>query len=669
MPPSLPVTPPLVLLLAAPLVMTGARPGPADFLGVVVAAAIVALAGERATTLLAPRTGAASRVGWHLVFGLVLASLCVAAVCHVGRTSAAVGFAVFTLATIAVALATRRRVPEANPAQWRDALRVTAIVVATLTWARRQLAPFPDPGVDGTLAVWSDFVLHAVEIAQYSNPEGIGAGAMLLAGEPPIFYHRAPYALPAAIAQLLDLPPLHTAIATLLPVGLVVAIVGTALFADRLAGGRTSAGWLAAACALLLPDAAEYGLRNGFFGMHWLLFTAPGTGWAVGACLLSACLALDGLSSGDRRALVLACGLAASALFFRAHVFLLWVPALALLVAAGSVRDRPRVRGAAAACVGTALLCVLAVPSLRAEWLAFSAVDEYLPAVHGQMAPTGYDGVYAAAAATLPQPLLMVGAALAVLPATLGLLLPGLASLGVVRRATAGPVRLDAVPWALATAALLLTLFAPMARHGDVSEYQQRGLPLLYLAFVAAIAAGLVRLAPRSGPPARARLALSLVAMALATSALLRVNVDPAMPAPQGLRPYYPLALDAGSAGAAAYIRAHGGRGERIAAVPGEPDAMLNDSAAMLVALTGAPAWVGRAGVQLATAPEARRALIRGRLADLERIAERGGEALARERGIGWVVARPPGACAWASGDAAFRNDSVAVYRAGGDLR
>ena len=37
------------------------------------------------------------------------------------------------------------------------------------------------------------------------------------------------------------------------------------------------------AALLLIPDASTYGLRNGFFGFHWLLFSHPGSGYGLSA--------------------------------------------------------------------------------------------------------------------------------------------------------------------------------------------------------------------------------------------------------------------------------------------------------------------------------------------------------------------------------------------------
>lgn len=679
MPPSLLAALPLAALVAAPLAMGGAPLDAGRLIGIAAGAWLVALAGERVSLLLPRALLERSRTSWSATIGIAVCALVVAGTCHAAGTSATTGFAVFASITVALVVATRHRVAGASGEDALDALRLAAIVGVVLYWARRQLAPLPEPGRDGTIAVWTDYVLHAVEIAQYANPGGMGVGAMLLAGEAPIFYHRAHYAIPASLAQGLDLIPLQAATASLLPIGLCLAVLGAALFADRLAGDRRAAGWLAAACVVALPDAAQYGLRNGFFGAHWLLFTAPGTGWAAGLCLASAACAVAAMRESSPRAWGAAFALAAASFFFRAHVFLVWMPALALVacvhVARGSRPGRTTIRAGVALAV-VALVAAAVVPGTRAAWLSFAAVDEYLPAVHRTMAPTAYEGVYDAIAAALPLPATLALATLAVLPAALGALpiLPAVAAMRVRHRHPPAPAG-DVLPWAMALVAVLLTLVAPTPAHGDVSEYAHRGLPLLYLAFACATAATLVRLLPAGSGRAPTSAVPWIAVTALAATMWTNAGRDPAAPIPTGLQSFYPLPLDGALTGAAAFVRAHGAPGERIVALPAEPTAMLNDAASTLVALTGAPAWIGRAGIQLATAPEPRASTIRARLADLERLpaeADAGRVATwSRDRGIGWLVVRAPAAPAWDAGGrgATFRSGDVAVYRVAGGAR
>jgi hypothetical protein len=691
-PPSLPAALALAALLLALAAIAGLQPDASAVLGLVAAAGVIALAGDRSMAVLGYAGDAAAHgaapPGVQAVAGLLLAALAVAGIVTVSDASALTGFGIFSGCVVLAAATIRRGARAPARADWADGARLLAIGAAVLFWARRTLAP--DGAADGSIAAWSDYVLHAVEIAQYEH--GRSAGAMLLAGEPLVFYHRGSYALPAAFAQWLDATPLQSSTAALLPLGLFVAVVAAAALADRI-GGATLAGWAAAAGAIALPDAAALGLRNGFFGAHWLLFTAPGTGWAVGAALLSILMLDRWLKDADRRALAAALLACAAAFWLRAHVFLLAAPTLVLLLAWRAAQRRPAWRRAglvalAAGALGAA--AIASIPGLREPWLAFSAVDEYLPLVHGMMTPSAYEGLWATLAATLPLSAALLLGALLVLPACLGVLLPAYALLLVLTARTARLRAIDAAPIAMSVTLVGLTLAAPGTAHGDVSEYQHRGFPLLYMLtlavcagllgrMLAAIAPGRRVASARVGAGGTSRLragSIQVAAVALACAAVaVRGGTDPGASTMPWTSVYHPLRPDAGLVAAAGYLRTEARRGERLAALPPEPDAVLNDAASLLVALSAVPAWIGRVEVQRRTADAHRRRVVDARAAGLRQIGASTDigqlRRALRERGIGWLVVRGDAAPAWDPADdlAAFRAPGVRVYRGEGTHR
>jgi hypothetical protein len=691
-PPSLPAALALAALLLALAVIAGLGPDASAVMGLVAAAGVIALAGDRLTSALGyagdTAAGGAAPAGVQVVAGLMLAALAVSAIVTLSDTSALTAFAIFAGCVLLAAATTRRGGPAPAQADWADGARLVVIGAAVLFWVRRTLAPAD--GADGTIAAWSDYVLHAVEIAQYEH--GRAAGAMLMAGEPLVFYHRGTYALPAALAQWLDATPLQSSTAVLLPLGLFVAVVAAAALADRIGGGPL-AGWASAAGAIALPDAAAVGLRNGFFGAHWLLFTSPGTGWAVGAALLSMLMLDRWLNGADRRALAAAVLACAATFWLRAHVFLLAAPTLVLLILwrAGQTRPAWGRAGLLALAAGAAgAAAVASIPALREPWLAFSAVDDYLPLVHGTMIPSAYEGLWATLAATLPWSAALLLGALLVLPACLGVLLPAYAVLLVMGARTARLRAIDAAPIAMAVTLVGLTLAAPGTAHGDLSEYQHRGFPLLYMLTLAVCAGLLVRMLawvarlrhaaparPVAGGPSRLWSGSAQAAAAALTCAAVvaRGGTDPGANAMPWTSVYYPLRPDAGLVAAAGYLRAEARRDERLAVLPPEPDVVLNDAASLLVALSAVPAWIGRVEVQRRTADPHRRGTVEARAAGLRQIGASSDigqlhQAL-RERGVRWLVFRGDAAPAWDPADelAAFRAPGVRVYRGEGAHR
>ena len=95
---------------------------------------------------------------------------------------------------------------------------------------------------------------------------------------------------------------------------------GAYALGERLAG---AAGGLAALAAIvILPDASNYGLRNGAFSFHWMVLAAPGATYALGAAFLSLVLLDRWIAERSPGALVASALLAGSMLLFRAHIFL-----------------------------------------------------------------------------------------------------------------------------------------------------------------------------------------------------------------------------------------------------------------------------------------------------------------------------------------------------------
>src|SRR6185503_4889730 len=114
---------------------------------------------------------------------------------------------------------------------------------------------------------WQDYFIHGGVISQFGDPRALGRQSIYLADFPSSFYHFASYAGAAALAWPLDLPGLALATSAWLPLGFLAMSAGAIALGHRLAG---AAGGLAALAAVgVIPDASNYGLRNGLFSFHW----------------------------------------------------------------------------------------------------------------------------------------------------------------------------------------------------------------------------------------------------------------------------------------------------------------------------------------------------------------------------------------------------------------
>lgn len=664
----------VVLAVFAGVMLTagGARLDPAAIASLLFGGSMVAIAGS---VIVAWTMGDACPS--HHVMAILLGSLATSLVlflgCLVTGTLAANVFVAWSAVVLVAGTWTLRSVPQVERRDGLDVLAMVAIAILVAAWCRDAASTLPSIQSTGIVPIWSDYSIHAAEIAQFGDPHVQGLSSFLLAGQPLVFYHYAPYMLPAAAAGVMSLPPWGVAASLLLPYGILLMSLGAYAFV-RLQLGAAAA-TLAPAALLLVPDASAYGLRNGFFGFHWLLFTAPGSGYGLGAAFTALTCFAVWRATGRRACFWLGIVVTGAVFEFRAQIFLLLAPALAtsLLCETSFFRRRARtVILTAALTAGAVIVCLVMWHDARDAWLRFSALRPFLDVVHSHMSPTAYDGVYAAIAQRYGPLVGTTVGVIALIPATLGawaLALP-VACAAAVRRT--GWRALDLFPFWCIAAWLGVVLFAPMASYGDYTEFQQRPFVLSYASAVVWTLLFVERGLPASGPSAaglRLALATMLVA-AMALTALARRHEDPARPRFAWGMSHFDIRLDRGFVDAAAFVRTHAATGDTFALIPAEPASRLDDHATRLAALSGVPAYLARASIQASNGP-VRRLVVERRLSVLHGVetandADAAFDAL-RRAGVDFLVSLgdhgPP--FDPSGSRAAFRAGGAAVYQIG----
>src|SRR3989442_8359523 len=240
----------------------------------------------------------------------------------------------------------------------------------------------------GVLYAWIDYFVHGGIISQFGDPLAT-RGSVFLADHAPLLYHYASYMLPAALAGLLDQPGLALATSFWLPMGVLTMCAGAYALGAALAG---AAGGLASVAVLtLIPDAASYGLRNGFLSFHFLMLVSPGADHVIGVFLLCAALLSRWVPGASARPLLGSALLAAGALWFRIQVFAAGFPAwlASAALAAPAVRSRPFLFA------GAGLLAfLLFVIAFYAATDADFALPVFLDVMHEWQEPTAYPGLY-----------------------------------------------------------------------------------------------------------------------------------------------------------------------------------------------------------------------------------------------------------------------------------
>jgi hypothetical protein len=480
-----------------------------------------------------------------------------------------------------------------------------------------------------------------------------GRQSFQLAGFPRLFYHHASYLLPAVLAAPLDLPGLPLATSAWLPLGFFTLCAGSYLLGQALAGPR---GAVAAVAVLtLVPEAGDYGLRNAFFGFDWHVLTHPTAAYALGIALASFAFLKRWCDERRPRLLALSVALAAGLLLFRAHIFVLALPAVLATAAIATAEFRRR----RLVYTGAALALLVVLSAMADEQ---RALRPFLAAVHNQPA-IAYAGWYDfllqryGAGVALPVGVLLV------FPVFLGiftLLYP--VALWLRHRSA-----FDALPLLLIAGYAALIAVAPIPANGDPTELTHRPFVLVYAVVAIWTVAVLVE-----------RVALRWV-LALAGAAFVALwpygGPWPEAPKFSWGWNYYARALTPGLAQAAAFLRREGKPGD-VFAVQGlqrgwvptlRPGWVPTDAAAELAALSGMPAYLARPYIHMAQGGE-RKLVALERHAALEAVARvtRPSDALARlgALGVRWYVVTGERGPIWDPERdlALFRHGKVAVY-------
>jgi hypothetical protein len=611
----------------------------------------------------------------HHALAIVLGSLATSLALFVGCVAtgalAATVFLGWSALVIGALVWTLRAEPDVERHDGLDILAIAVLAVLVAAWCHRAAGALHSIETAGIVPIWSDYSIHATEIAQFGDTDLSKISSFLLAGQPLVFYHYLSYMLPAAVVAVTTLPPWGVAASVLLPYGILLMSVGVfALVRTRL-GVPTAA--VVPAALVLIPDASSYGLRNGFFGFHWMLFTSPGSGYALSAAFAALTLMAIWRSLNRSPCFWLGIVVTAAAFGFRAQVFMVLAPALAATLLCETVWVQRHRRGAAV--TATLIACALAITvatwdGARDAWLQFSAFPRSLDAMHSAQSPTAYDGVYRAITERYGPVVASTIGVVALVPAVLGGLVFALPLAFAVAAQRTGWRALDTFPvWCLA-AWLGLVLLAPSAAHGDNTEFQHRPFVLVYAsAFVWTFLFTTRALSTALGRKAVGlRRGLSAVLVAgFAIGALAWRPENPARPRFAWGSNYFDTTVKPGIVGAATFVRTHATRGDMFALIPTDSSARLDDDATELAALAGVPAYLARASIQATNGP-ARKAVVEQRLSELHGV-ETGSDAGAafatlRALGVDFLVALgdhgplfdPSGA------RAAFRTAGAVVY-------
>jgi len=648
------VAPPLASLLwlsgAVPLpVALGAM---ALFVCVVIGSGLLLLRAAQADDLPLP-------AAW--VLGAFATAIVVYALVQWFHLLAVTAFAIWTVFVVALGVLFRRHLP---PRRF-DVSEFAGLFlcgVATLMWCR-EVAEIPQIlARERLLPAWIDYFIHGSVISHFGDPRA-GRQSIFLADFPAPFYHYASYMLPAVFAGPLDLPGLPLATSVWLPLGFFTLCAGAYALGAGLAG---PAGGIAAVAALtIVPDASNYGLRNGFFSFHWHLLAFPGASYAIGVFLLSIALLQRWLSAGNPRPLLASACLAGGALLFRVHVFALGFPALLASAAMSTRFAQKRKLAFFGLAIGAFALFVFGF--YRATD-SLPALELFLTAVHEFQEPTGYTGWYPDLLQTYGRGIAVPAGILLVFAACLGAFAVLYPVSALIARRSRGLHAIDLVPISFIGCYVLLMLTAPTV-YWDPTELTVRPFVLLYAVIAVWTVAAFVNWLASQGERGARRLWPALL-LATALGLLLiwpQTGKLGLLPKFQWGWRFYPYKVELGLPQAAAYLRRNSGPGDLFAVQGLKLRWVATDVAIQLASLTGMPAYLAYTVSHLTERGQRREVALERYLA-LERIggAESASEALRqlRQLGISWYVVVGDEGPGWdrERRRAAFLEGRVAVY-------
>lgn len=486
------------------------------------------------------------------------------------------------------------------------------------------------------LRLWLDIFIHAGTIAEFGDPKIAGRGLSSLVDTAPTFYHFASYALPGLMVRILALSPADVITAFWLPFGIFLSV--TSIFSlGRILSGITG-GSLALVLFAVFPDAAAYGLKQGFLSFHWMMETSPGTLYALPAALASVGILTEWSRRGGVQYLGLASGLLLSTFLLRAHIFMWLLVPFAVVVVASLPAPVRRFRWHVIILGAIALpFALLWVAREQVKLVGYSSfISSFIEFLHTYMAPTNYDGFYAY--------LIQLIGPLGALPFGLLLALVGMAGIWLLTFLSGLSIglwyrRIEEIDWlpaALLPYACILMMLAPTPFNGDFTEFRQRAFVLVYVLLIIWTAKFIVSFSRITISPTVAGIA-ALLALIPASWWMPYAKVSRVGWAAS----FDNIEITPGVVSAARWIKQEGRRGDSIAVANTKPDEKLFDIPTTLMSISGVPAYLSRPGLY-ALSGYPRADTVKLRLAELSLIHNMTNATEARERlkkdGIGFYV-------------------------------
>ncbi|MER8373502.1 hypothetical protein [Mesorhizobium sp. M1406] len=450
----------------------------------------------------------------------------------------------------------------------------------------------------GRFPAWTDYLIHAGEIARLGPYAAFGRGLASVVDVAPGFYHFGSYVLPATFANLSNAIPLQVAVSSWLGISFLMLTLGVAAVGMALRGGALAIASVAAVTAV--PDPSFYWLGNGFFGFHWLLVTVPGSGYGIGIVSAATVLLLRWASQPRKLLLVGSAILGLCTILFRVHCAMLFAPVWAAVTFARSGGASLQTQLVKLATIALALILlvtfILAVPLRKALGYRLNLLS-YLDIIQRQDAMVRTDVVYTQLTAHSVVLAAIFGIAVLLLSALGAPLLIYAAYVAQKLVGREGKLT-DFIPGLFVLSLVAVTVLAPTPWTGDITELKHRGFVLVYAMIVPWAVLAVVDFWRQLFPPNRTFANLvSCLAAVIAIAVPMLFGQQMSTPRFAWAVDFFNTRVDPALFSLAEHLRIHAGAGDVLTFDRPDPEVTLADQATVVTALTGMPAFVSRVKV------------------------------------------------------------------------
>lgn len=330
---------------------------------------------------------------------------------------------------------------------------------------------------EGHLNIWSDYFLHGVTLDALGAKFAYGGSFELAGIGIDKFYHYLPFMFPSLVMSLQGMNGLSAATSVLLPQGILLCTLGIYVLSAQLSNVRT--GLFVAIVSMVVPAHLVF-FQSAWLDPYWGVFIQPGAGYGMALCLLIVSAMKLYADAPDRRTLAAMAALTLLTGITRFHFLLLIAPLLLWGVISGRSRFRPIAWLKCLLTLTAALLVLVSLLLAKGNGtLSYAKSLEYLDFNNSHLLFYGYKLFAGPEKGALTVFMLLMASLLA----TIGAYAIIYAAIVATKTRKQTLELTDLLPLALLFIYVLVMVFSPVARNGDLSEYKHRHFPLIYIMF------------------------------------------------------------------------------------------------------------------------------------------------------------------------------------------